>query len=95
MYIDVGPHSNRHFKITATSQRSLSNFRFSKRTILLKSKKKGNFTQKRRKHRHTFCFIERLQVAHQKGNRNDISVIFLQQILSDRLLLVVIIGAKK
>ena len=40
MYIDVGPHSNPHIKITATSQRSLSNFRFSKRSILLESKTK-------------------------------------------------------
>ena len=47
MYIDVGPHSNPHFKITATSQRSLSNFRFSKRSILLESKKKMEILPKR------------------------------------------------
>ena len=47
MYIDVGPHSNPHFKITATSQRSLSNFRYSKRSILLESKKKMEILPKR------------------------------------------------
>ena len=59
-----------------------------------KAKKNGNFTQKRRKHRHTFCFIERHRVAHQKRNRNNMSTIFSQQIISGRLLLVVIIREK-
>ena len=61
MDIDVDPHSNPHFKITATCQRSLSIFFFLiTHCPILGKQKGGNFTQKRRKHRHTFCFIERL-----------------------------------